>query len=325
MPTIAQAEHALVVASNALMEREPKATGQEQQAIANEIQRINAQLGILDQLELQQAAIVVAEAANELQAIVATARLGPFDATIDKLVAAAQQLSDLQGQIHAIDALPKAVAPATPPAAAAPPPAAATPPPGLPPGIPVPVNASDIGRLRQEYETFYAACTPRANFSGKIAFYVSRLRNNRSRYEAAGQGLGIPWQFIGIIHGLEGSFNFNTHLHNGDPLTARTVHVPAGRPQQGSPPFKWEDSARDALILKGFANQTDWSVPQMLFRWETYNGFGYRPLGIPSPYLWSFSNLYDIGKFSSDGHFDPGLRSAQCGAAVMLKEVGAPP
>src|SRR5690242_9865376 len=101
MPTIAQAEDALVVASNALMEREPKATGQEQQAIANEIQRINAQLGILDQLELQQAAVVVAEAANELQAIVATARLGPFDATIDKVVAAAQQLSDLQGQIHA--------------------------------------------------------------------------------------------------------------------------------------------------------------------------------------------------------------------------------
>jgi lysozyme family protein len=328
VPTIAQAVAALVVASNALAARQPKATGQELQDIINEIRRINAQLAFLDQLDLQQAAIAVSEAANALQAIVATARLGPFDATIDKVVAAAKQLSDLQGQIRGVDALPKATAPASPTAAAAPPsaagaspPAATAPPPGQPSGIPVPVNSTDFATLRREYETFYEACAPKATFSSQIAFYVTRLTKNKDRYEAVGDPLGIPWKFVGIIHGLECSFNFGTHLHNGDPLGAKTINVPAGRPP-GNPPFKWEDSARDALTFEGFGGQADWSVPQMLFRWEKYNGFGYRPHGIPSPYLWSFSNIYDIGKFSSDGHFDPTLRSRQCGAAVMLKALG---
>ena len=31
---------------------------------------------------------------------------------------------------------------------------------------------------------------------------------------------------INRIHDLEASRNFNAHLHNGDPLTHRTVHVP---------------------------------------------------------------------------------------------------
>jgi lysozyme family protein len=46
---------------------------------------------------------------------------------------------------------------------------------------------------------------------------------------------------------------------------------------------------------------------------------GYRRRGVPSPYLWSFSNLYTKGKFVADGHFDANAVSAQCGAAVMLK------
>ena len=54
---------------------------------------------------------------------------------------------------------------------------------------------------------------------------------------------------LGIIHSLEAEFNFNTHLHNGDPLSAQTVHVPRGRPPTGNPPFQWLDSAIDALTM----------------------------------------------------------------------------
>jgi lysozyme family protein len=121
------------------------------------------------------------------------------------------------------------------------------------------------------------------------------------------------------VHGLEGNFNFETHLHNGDPLTARTVQVPKGRPVAGEPPFKWEESAEDALRLKGFDKETDWSIPAMLYRFERYNGMGYRQFQLPSPYLWSFSDLYEKGKYASDGKFDPALVSKQCRAAVMLK------
>ena len=57
----------------------------------------------------------------------------------------------------------------------------------------------------------------------------------------------------------------------------------------------------------------------MLYLLEKYNGFGYRNMGKATPYLWSFSNLYEKGKYVADGRFDPEAVSKQCGAGVMLK------
>jgi lysozyme family protein len=113
------------------------------------------------------------------------------------------------------------------------------------------------------------------------------------------------------------------HLHNGDtPLTRRTRNAPANRPEVWLPPADWESSAKDALTHDGFLGQTDWTLEAMLYRWEGYNGWGYRQAGRPpTPYLWSFSNHYTRGKYASDGRYDSQLRSQQCGAAVMLKEL----
>jgi lysozyme family protein len=130
----------------------------------------------------------------------------------------------------------------------------------------------------------------------------------------------VPWFFIAVTHALESSFNFRAHLHNGDfPLSSRTRQVPAGRPLKWLPPSDWESSAVDALRLMGFAGQGDWSLERTLYRLEAYNGFGYRRIGVPTPYLWSFSQHYDRGKFVADGKFSRTARSQQCGAAVMLK------
>jgi len=124
---------------------------------------------------------------------------------------------------------------------------------------------------------------------------------------------------------MEGSLNFNTHLHNGDPLTHRTNHVPANRPLTGNPPFTWEDSAVDALSMRNLNKVTDWSLPSLLYHMEAYNGFGYRSQDPPinSPYLWSYSNNYGAGKFVADGKYDPDAVSKQCGAAVILHQMVA--
>jgi lysozyme family protein len=71
--------------------------------------------------------------------------------------------------------------------------------------------------------------------------------------------------------------------------------------------------------MKGYARQKDWSVPRALYRFESYNGWGYRGRNVNTPYLWSFSKHYSKGKFVSDGKYDPSAVSKQCGAAVMLK------
>ena len=42
-------------------------------------------------------------------------------------------------------------------------------------------------------------------------------------------------------------------------------------------------------------------------------------MGRPTPYLWSFSKLYEKGKYVADGRFDPEAVSKQCGAAVMIR------
>jgi hypothetical protein len=57
----------------------------------------------------------------------------------------------------------------------------------------------------------------------------------------------VPWYLAGIIHYRECGLYFTRHPHNGDPLTERTLRVPAGRPAKGEPPFRFEDSAVDAL------------------------------------------------------------------------------
>jgi lysozyme family protein len=199
--------------------------------------------------------------------------------------------------------------------------------PPMPPRVPAaappagPMNSKRLEDLAAEYQAYFDTCQIREDRLGQVRWHTDRLLAFRERYREVGDALSIPWYVIGVIHALECSFNFATHLHNGDPLTAKTVRVPKGCPASGAPPFQWADSARDALMMKGFHNQSNWSLPVILYRWEAYNGFGYRPRGIVTPYLWSFSNHYTSGKYVRDGVFDPGAVSKQCGAAVMLRDL----
>lgn len=182
--------------------------------------------------------------------------------------------------------------------------------------------AQSLNSLRVEYRQMFESCHIRQEYRYRSAeYYLSFLRRYRSRYEGLANQVQIPWYFIGIIHGLEGSFNFLAHLHNGDPLARRTVNVPKNRPTVWLPPTDWETSAKDALDYDRFLGKADWSLEAMLYRWEVFNGFGYRRRAIPSPYLWSFSKHYNRGKYASDGKFNPLLKSQQCGAAVMLSEL----
>jgi lysozyme family protein/peptidoglycan hydrolase-like protein with peptidoglycan-binding domain len=175
--------------------------------------------------------------------------------------------------------------------------------------------------VKAEYDRLWDTCEIRADKRASAAAIADRVVAHRDRYEAAAGPLGIPWYFVGIVHQLESSGDFTRHLHNGDPLTARTVQEPSGRPTTGHPPFTWEFSAKDALVGDGLASWHDWSISGMLFRFETFNGFGYRKpeINIPTPYLWSFSNHYTKGKYVRDRVYDPNAVSAQCGTAVLLR------
>lgn len=177
--------------------------------------------------------------------------------------------------------------------------------------------------LRSEYQSLFDTCQIRPEKRAIVQKTVEGIVSARARYANVGDELNVPWYVVGVIHNMEGSLNFATHLHNGDPLSARTVQVPAGRPHKGSPPFTWEASAVDALKLQGYDSWADWSIPGMLFKWERYNGWGYRNHhpDVKSPYLWSFTNQYDRGKYVKDGIWDPDAVSKQVGAACVLRRL----
>jgi lysozyme family protein len=198
------------------------------------------------------------------------------------------------------------------------------------PQVPVPEDAPEaperlsrsirFADLSEEYRALFAAAQIRPERREQAEWHLAMMRQARPRYAAIGGRVGVPWQFIAAIHGMEASFNFRAHLHNGDhPLNQRTRQVPAGRPLRWLPPSDWESSALDALRLLGFTNQSDWSLARTLHRLEAFNGFGYRRIGKPSPYLWSFTTAYERGKYVADGRYDPRARSQQCGTAAMLK------
>lgn len=179
--------------------------------------------------------------------------------------------------------------------------------------------------LRREYDHHWRACEVRPSWVGPADRIGDGIVRDKAEYRRIEAATGAPWFVIGAIHSLESNRDFTRHLANGDPLTARTVHVPKGRPPEGDPPFRFWQSAIDALQLKGFHLWKDWSVAGAMYKLEGYNGFGYRlwhadevPL---SPYLASGSTCYVKGKYASDGHFDPNLISQQVGAMVILRRM----
>lgn len=177
--------------------------------------------------------------------------------------------------------------------------------------------------LRREYDTLFEACETPVEDQPAAKDFINKLMSGIARYEKVSATTNVPWFVIGLIHGMEGDFDFTTHLHNGDSLKHRTMNEPAGRPPAsvGDPPFAWEVSAIDALQYDRFTGWTDWSIPGICFKLEGYNGWGYRGHHINSPYLWSMSNNYSSGKYVSDGRWDPEAVSQQVGAITALKKM----
>lgn len=128
--------------------------------------------------------------------------------------------------------------------------------------------------LRKEYQNLFDTCSIKPSKISIVESKAQEIVEHAAGYMDVAEKIGMPWWIVGLIHMMESNCNFRTHLHNGDPLTARTVRVPKGRPLSGSPPFSWVESAVDAMQFKGFDKIDAWDVPQMLYLLEGYNGWG---------------------------------------------------
>ncbi len=143
----------------------------------------------------------------------------------------------------------------------------------------------------------------------------------KSMYQKISAATGVPWFVVAVIHEREagGPPHWDKHLGQGDPLSRKTVHEPAGRG-----PFFGEDAfyrgALDALIdcAPHAAKWKDWTIGGALTILEEYNGIGYFLRGVPSAYVWSGSDQYVSGKFVADHVYSANAIDVQEGCAPLI-------
>jgi lysozyme family protein len=153
---------------------------------------------------------------------------------------------------------------------------------------------------------------------------VKRLFEGEDRYAYVSKITQVPIPVIAAIHEREASGSFTCWLHNGDQMErdgkpAQTVDVPAGRPP--NPACSWEDGAVDALKGDELTALGTWTIARICYALEAYNGWGYWERGVPSPYLWSWSNQYSAGKFVRDGVYSHTAVDHQIGAMVIVRRM----
>src|SRR5262245_28909418 len=157
---------------------------------------------------------------------------------------------------------------------------------------------------KPDFLELYQTAHITASLRSSIASIVNAIAGRRARYEKIEEESGVPWWMVAALHQKESGMSFERHLHNGDPLTARTVQVPAGRIPDLPPPYTFEQSAVDALSMMRHRFPRVWTIGPSLEFSERYNGIGYRKRGIYSPYVWCGTQHYVRGRFVRDHVFD---------------------
>ncbi len=156
--------------------------------------------------------------------------------------------------------------------------------------------------------------------SSDLKSFYKNWQKNKARYQAVAAKTGIPAELIAALHWRESTANFNTYLHQGDPLGKKAVHVPRNIPLF----HKWEDAAVHALTMKRSiqkklgitANTTDMAAIATFA--EYYNGLGYHNRGSSSPYVYSGTDQYKRGKYVADGRYSKTHRDNQLGVVPMI-------
>jgi lysozyme family protein len=179
--------------------------------------------------------------------------------------------------------------------------------------------------LKDEYTRLWESMVVRSSFKSALDTSARKILAGKQRYSEVSELTGVPWFVIGLIHQMEAGCKWGCHLHNGDPLSARTRRVPARRPAVGNAPFTWEASACDALMMKNMQSIKEWSIERIAYELERYNGWGYRKYhkAVLSPYLWSGTTHYARGKYVADSKWSSTAVSGQTGALPLLKSLMA--
>jgi lysozyme family protein len=156
--------------------------------------------------------------------------------------------------------------------------------------------------------------------------FMNHYASNVDRYEEVAKEANLPYELVAVIHWRESDGNFNTYLHQGDPLGHPCIHEPR-YPQV--PIFnEWEPAAIHALGMKKDIQQlfgigfTTYDLNKLCSFAEEYNGLGYRKYHhCASPYVLGGTTGYKKGFYVEDGKFDPEAVDTELGVLPMLRAI----
>ncbi|TVQ87408.1 MAG: hypothetical protein EA397_19020 [Deltaproteobacteria bacterium] len=170
-----------------------------------------------------------------------------------------------------------------------------------------------------------------ATQEAELAHFKRQWEANRTRYEEVAAITGVPAILIAGIHYRESSMDFDTYLHQGDPLGRPAVNHPSDIPIF----YEWEEAAIHALDSKrGLASSVGLDedtrdLTAIATYAEAYNGLGYHFRDRPSPYVYAGTDHYQGGLFVADGVYDPQRQDGRLGVVALAMSVGevdpAPP
>ncbi|MEC7986841.1 MAG: peptidoglycan-binding protein [Myxococcota bacterium] len=156
-----------------------------------------------------------------------------------------------------------------------------------------------------------------------VTTFQEHWQRHQARYVAVAAKTDIPPKLIAALHWRESTGNFNTYLHQGDPLGKKAVNWPNNIPIF----HKWEDAAVHALNMKKYTrnelniDKDTREGPALATYAEAYNGLGYHNRGRQSPYVYAGSSPYTSGKYVADGKFSRTAVDQQVGVLPLLGSV----
>lgn len=177
-----------------------------------------------------------------------------------------------------------------------------------------------FAQTRHGYANLWDQAIIKPEHHANAVAVAQRIAQHHAELQAVEDATDVPWWWIGCALYRESDLDFNTYLGNGQTLKKPTTEVPAKR----GPFDSFLAGAIDALTLEGLMHlpPEQWTLEFALYTWERFNGQGYMSKG-PSPYIWSWTSLYQAGKFTSDGHYVSSVVDEQGGCAAILKAMEA--
>lgn len=176
--------------------------------------------------------------------------------------------------------------------------------------------------LSAEYESWVALAHPRPERALEIDRVARKLIKPAvmDRFDEVFAEIGVPQVVQATICERENGCDFTKSPAQGDRWDRVSMHVPRGRG-----PFKsWKAAAIDAWTVCDHLAEISiphWTLAYACFKWESYNGFGYRARGLRTPYVLGGTNLQQPGKFIADGQFDRVHMDGQLGALPIAQRM----